>query len=105
MIVVRFNNVDQYLEELTAAASEGDIEDDIVRCKKMSTPIPLAPQVMNISVISGFLWRRKLIELTAFCGEDNRGLNIADDVQCKIERTVRGLSLKWRFGSFEERKP
>ncbi len=116
-MIVRFNNVDEYLEELEKEAAQGHIPRGIVRATSMYSPSKLSPNIHNLSVVSTFLSSPPhgrnadvyMVRLDKRCGQlwdlesqDQAVVEQAEQVHLKISQKCAALNLDLRSGLIEE---
>jgi hypothetical protein len=112
MLTVKFNSVDEFLDELKISKP-----DPVIRCTLLSKASSLSPNILLRFVIATFVVALEkhpvtLVRLERYCGDtwgidsekDQRVEAIAESIAKKIEDTCKELGYEVRPGVYEDDK-
>lgn len=108
MIAVRFNHVEEFLDELRTEEARNSVADNLIRLThSYRRGTPFTAVVLIATFING---AGQIVRLDRFCGEyfgehDATAVNAkADELADKVRATAAELELEVRTGVFEEAK-
>jgi len=108
---VRFNVVEEFLEELRLDGEAGAIADGIVRVTKRRTLDGKLPGLEHLQVVATYVARSQVVTLERYVGllygsehKDKRLWERADEIHSLIEQTAKELGLEVRAGVIMDRE-
>jgi len=109
MAVVKYNEVDEYLEELKKDSDTNMVYGQIVRVSNLFTATKLSPNIHHVVVVSTYQSDNNIVRLEKYCGDVYRGdipendtvLQRAEEIQKKIKTACKELKLEVRGGVLE----
>ena len=109
MVTVKFNDADEFLEEL--GKNLGKVEQNIVRLTFSFTPSKLTPNIRHLQVLATAQVGRDILRLEHYCGQvweigtqDTPVQEEAGRVHKQLEEGCERLGLEVRAGVLEEDK-
>ena len=107
MIIVRFNDPEEFAAELVRDRPENNI----LRSTRYIEPSKYAP-IRYVSVVATFTRHDEIVRLTRYCGDfwgngmesDKKTIERAEKVMTDLDRLAEQLKLEVRAGIYEEAK-
>ena len=109
MVTVKFNEVDEFLEEIEK--DHRDIERGVVRVTNMFRTSRISLTTRNTLVVSTYVLRHQLVRLEVYCGDlwgvnaedDQKVMARAEEVQDRIAAKCKEVGLELRSGILEDK--
>lgn len=110
MPIVKFNNVDEFCEELEKDAAAVAVDRNIVRLTNLFTISSPLPNVRHVKVLANYSVQGQIVRLEHYCGDlwgmnndqDNKVLERAGNAQMTVKAACDRLFLELRAGALED---